>query len=124
MKAIKSSTPRVVVSLTQLAVTGFLLWDEMHRTRPSRPIRHSVAAAKAKPVRFDARQNDTEASQRDQVSEAALAILKHEPYWKALWHVALSAAKAWSAHRAASKGAALALYPLFSLEPMMVLIIT
>jgi membrane protein len=124
MKTIKSSTPSVVVSLTQLAVTGFLLWEEMQKTRSSTPLRHSVAAAEAEPVRFDARQNDSEVSQRDQVSKAAPSILKHEPYWKALWHVALSAAKAWSAHRAASKGAALALYTLFSLAPMLVLIVT
>lgn len=37
--------------------------------------------------------------------------------------IALAAAKSWSTHRAASKGAALALYTLFSLAPMLVLCI-
>jgi membrane protein len=45
-------------------------------------------------------------------------------YVKALWHIAISAAKEWSEHRAASKGAALALYTLFSLAPMLVLVVT
>lgn len=52
------------------------------------------------------------------------AELRSESYPKALFHVAISAGKAWSAHRAASKGAALALYTLFSLAPMLVLVVT
>lgn len=50
--------------------------------------------------------------------------LRHETRTKALFHVAVSAAKEWSAHRAASKGAALALYTLFSLAPMLLLVVT
>lgn len=50
--------------------------------------------------------------------------LRSESRPKALFHVAISAAKEWSAHRAASKGAALALYTLFSLAPMLVLVVT
>jgi membrane protein len=50
--------------------------------------------------------------------------LRNEPYPKALFHIAISAAKEWSAHRASSKGAALALYTLFSLAPMLVLVVT
>jgi membrane protein len=42
---------------------------------------------------------------------------------KALGQVALAAGKAWMSHRAASKGAALALYTLFSLAPMLVLVV-
>ncbi|TFW09972.1 YihY/virulence factor BrkB family protein [Oxalobacteraceae bacterium OM1] len=53
-----------------------------------------------------------------------MQALKHESYPKALLHVAIAAGKAWSAHRAASKGAALALYTLFSLAPMLVLVVT
>ena len=47
-----------------------------------------------------------------------------ESYPKALFHIAVSAAKEWSSHRAASKGAALALYTLFSLAPLLVLVVT
>jgi len=50
--------------------------------------------------------------------------LREESRPKALFHVAISAAKEWVAHRAASKGAALALYTLFSLAPMLVLVVT
>jgi membrane protein len=50
--------------------------------------------------------------------------LRQETRPKALLHVAISAAKEWSAHRAASKGAALALYTLFSLAPMLLLVVT
>jgi membrane protein len=53
-----------------------------------------------------------------------IAGLQSESYPKSLLHVAVSAAKAWSSHRAASKGAALALYTLFSLAPLLVLVVT
>lgn len=46
-----------------------------------------------------------------------------EGRWATLGHIALAAAKSWSARRAASKGAALALYTLFSLAPMLVLVV-
>jgi membrane protein len=44
-------------------------------------------------------------------------------YLKNLGAVAIDAAKAWASQRAASKGAALALYTLFSLAPMLVLVV-
>lgn len=43
---------------------------------------------------------------------------------KAIGAVAVGAGRQWLAHRAASKGAALALYTLFSLAPMLVLVVT
>jgi membrane protein len=46
-----------------------------------------------------------------------------ESYFKSLYRIALAAANAWLDHRASSKGAALALYTLFSLAPMLVLIV-
>jgi membrane protein len=67
---------------------------------------------------------------RDQLAEAArkkseeVASLRQESKPKALFHIVISAAKEWMAHRAASKGAALALYTLFSLAPMLVLVVT
>jgi membrane protein len=60
----------------------------------------------------------------DTPTEAVVAIAKgHEFNLRTLGQVALDAARAWSAHRAASKGAALALYTLFSLAPMLVLVV-
>lgn len=45
-------------------------------------------------------------------------------YGLALWRITEAAVNAWVARRAASKGAALALYILFSLAPMLVLLVT
>jgi len=56
--------------------------------------------------------------------QADTANLRREPYPKALFHLAIFAAKDWSSRRAASKGAALALYTLFSLAPLLVLVVT
>jgi membrane protein len=42
---------------------------------------------------------------------------------KALWRLLLASARQWSDHRASSKGAALALYMVFSLAPMLLLVI-
>ena len=71
-----------------------------------------------------------EEKSRRQLAEAArkkseeVASLRTESKPKALFHIAVSAAKEWIAHRAASKGAALALYTLFSLAPMLLLVVT
>lgn len=59
-----------------------------------------------------------------QIDDKPHVDLRHESRPKALLHIAISAAKEWSAHRAASKGAALALYTLFSLAPMLLLVVT
>jgi membrane protein len=49
--------------------------------------------------------------------------LKNLPSVSQLWHVMRCAVTEWLAHRAASKGAALAFYSLFSLAPILVLVI-
>lgn len=60
----------------------------------------------------------------DSPADAVASLAKgHGFSLRALGHVAIDAAKAWSAHRAASKGAALALYTLFSLAPMLMLVV-
>lgn len=64
-----------------------------------------------------------------QLEEAArkkseeVASLRKESKPRALFNIAVSAAKEWLAHRASSKGAALALYTLFSLAPMLILVV-
>lgn len=78
--------------------------------------------------KVQALQNDDKP--RRQLAQAAqrkaeeVASLRSESRPKALFHIAVSAAKEWMAHRAASKGAALALYTLFSLAPMLLLVVT
>lgn len=82
----------------------------------------------APPVQYGSSRVDDGHPQR-QLEEAArkkseeVASLRRESKPKALFHIAVSAAKEWSAHRASSKGAALALYTLFSLAPMLVLVV-
>lgn len=49
--------------------------------------------------------------------------LKWQPFSKQLVHVMRCAVSEWFAHRAASKGAALAFYTLFSMAPVLVLVI-
>ncbi len=67
------------------------------------------------------RRQRVEAAQK---KTADVASLREMSKSRALLHVAISAGKAWVAHRAASKGAALALYTLFSLAPMLILVVT
>jgi membrane protein len=45
------------------------------------------------------------------------------PFWRKVWHVMRCAVSEWLAHRASSKGAALAFYTLFSMAPVLVLVI-
>jgi membrane protein len=54
----------------------------------------------------------------------AAAAAHGVPNLKSLMNVAIAAAKDWSNRRAASKGAALALYTLLSMAPMLVLVLT
>lgn len=67
---------------------------------------------------------DAEAREVERRKRETIARLRSESKPKAMFHLAVSAAKEWSSHRAASKGAALALYTLFSLAPMLVLVVT
>lgn len=57
-------------------------------------------------------------------ADKAARKLREESYFKGIFHLGIAAAKEWIAHRASSKGAALALYTLFSLAPLLVLILT
>lgn len=67
---------------------------------------------------------DAEAQEVERKKREAVTRLRSESRPKAMFHLAISAAKEWSSHRAASKGAALSLYTLFSLAPMLVLVVT
>lgn len=92
---------------------------------PSQPVggQRGELAAGQEQAQTQAR-NKTEGAAKVQVDEKPHEDLRNESRPKALLHIAISAAKEWSAHRAASKGAALALYTLFSLAPMLLLVVT
>jgi membrane protein len=90
------------------------------RAREFAAIPHAESAT---PGAAESGSRAAKAGEREQHRDHAQS-LQHVSYPKALMHVAIAAAKAWSTHRAASKGAALALYTLFSLAPMLVLVVT
>jgi len=101
--------------------------SERRRPVPAQDVNATYAAA-APAVGYDSgfgmEQPQRELQEAARKKSEEVAKLRSESKPKALFHVAISAAKEWSAHRAASKGAALALYTLFSLAPMLVLVVT
>ena len=91
------------------------LLDELPRL-PTGPIIDPLS-----PVKDDPRRSGFEVD----VAVAAPANRSHAtPGVRSLFGVAVAAAKDWSNRRAASKGAALALYTLLSMAPMLVLVLS
>jgi membrane protein len=129
--SLKPSTESIqafVASITDMAASAFMARGKNQRKQKSiAEMRRSVAQERAELARSRPVLATSAAAGADVATQAAnraaSAPSKKLPYWRDLLQVALSAAKAWSAHRAASKGAALALYTLFSLAPMLVLIV-
>jgi membrane protein len=122
MKKIKPSARDVIVSFAELALTGFLFWKQLRINKVARFAGHS-GIANERTLSAEIMKNNAAAIEQGRRQNPSHASVR-EPFWKAIWHVAVSAAKAWSTHRAASKGAALALYMLFSLAPMLLLVVT
>jgi membrane protein len=113
----------VVSGVLQVAVAVLSLLALKGRKRSAPQVRYTTQApAYDAALEEDLRQRELQEAARKKSEE--VASLRSEPRPKALLHIAISAAKEWSAHRAASKGAALALYTLFSLAPMLVLVVT
>lgn len=119
----------IISGVLQVAVAVLSLLALRRRNKNAVRLQNPPAARyAAQAVEYNA-SLDGQSRQRE-LQEAArrkseeVASLRRESKPKALFHVAISAAKEWSAHRAASKGAALALYTLFSLAPMLVLVVT
>ena len=118
----------VVSSVLQVAVAVLSLLVLRSRNRGSTTRLQEPARFPAQPVTDEValedqlRQRELQEAARKKSEE--VESLRRESKPKALLHIAISAAKEWSAHRAASKGAALALYTLFSLAPMLVLVVT
>jgi membrane protein len=129
--SLKPSTESIqafVAGVTDMAASAFMARRKDQRKQKSiAEMRRSVAQERAELAR--SRQGQaTSAVAGAEVSsppayKAPSASAKKMPYWRDVLQVAISAAKSWSAHRAASKGAALALYTLFSLAPMLVLVV-
>jgi membrane protein len=105
----------LLIAVAEIAAVAYSFW----RQRQASALSYANAPALAHEPRREAklRRKENPDSQKQSVD------LQHESYPKALFHIAISAAKAWSSHRAASKGAALALYTLFSLAPLLVLVV-
>ncbi|MDB5821460.1 MAG: hypothetical protein JWR21_164 [Herminiimonas sp.] len=135
LKPSTESIQAFVAGITDMAASAFVARGTDQRKQKSiAEMRRSVAQERAELARSRAVQETPAAptavapAGADVASQAAHRAAsvpsKKLPYWRDLMQVALSAAKSWSTHRAASKGAALALYTLFSLAPMLVLIVT
>lgn len=124
----------IVSGVLQVAVA--VLSVLVLRKRSKRPVPAQQASASymtASAIGYDnafdndqARRQLQEAARKEAAKKKSdeVASLRKESNLKALFHIAISAAREWSAHRAASKGAALSLYTLFSLAPMLVLVVT
>lgn len=116
-----------VMGLVRLVAAAFSIWQLRKQaplvSAPPPRIKDTSRKAGRRPelTHTDAPQ---EHGKEAQAHKEEAAALKQSSYPKALLRVAIDAAKAWSSHRAASKGAALALYTLFSLAPMLILVVT
>lgn len=104
----------LLLAVAQIAAAAYSFWH-----------RRQVAAMRYVEASGEQRHADVESThQLIARKQADTTSLQHEPYPKALFHLAIFAAKDWSSRRAASKGAALALYTLFSLAPLLILVVT
>lgn len=108
----------LLIAAAEIAAAAYAFW----RQRKVSVLSYADAPAFDDGIRRDRK---AEPRRRDDIDTRRPADkLRTESYPKALYHVAMSAATQWTAHRAASKGAALALYTLFSLAPLLVLVVT
>lgn len=105
----KSSTDTRGIVVTLISATAaYLLYRNRHRLPAPAATQHDRSARPA-PV---------------ELATLPAATALPTARWKAYLELLLRAARAWSDHRAASKGAALALYTLFSLAPMLLLVVS
>jgi membrane protein len=129
LKPSTESIQAFVAGVTDMAASAFVARGKDQRKQKSiGEMRRAVAQERAELARSRAAAAPSAAGgavvSRQPAYGAASTPATKLPPWRDLLRVALSAAKSWSVHRAASKGAALALYTLFSLAPMLVLIVT
>lgn len=106
----------LLLAIAQIAAAAYAFWHQQRVTAMP------YAAVPNRQAYSDVQHSHQSAAEKQ--ADTDTTSLRREPYFKALFHLAICAAKAWSSRRAASKGAALALYTLFSLAPMLVLVVT
>lgn len=116
-----------------VATSTYAVRSVAERTRPT-PAAVPVPLPPGPPVDVDVRPGPKPTAvgagvdAKDGAGRAAVATTPAAPAGKpsarALFSVAVAAAKDWSSRRAASKGAALALYTLLSMAPMLVLVLS
>lgn len=129
LKTSKESIQAIVAGIADIATSALLARGKAKRkqTQSFKALRRSVADARSELARSPTAQATSATAGADLSAQPARKAsgmsVKKLSYWREVLQIALSAAKSWSAHRAASKGAALALYMLFSLAPMLVLIV-
>ncbi|NEX63989.1 YihY/virulence factor BrkB family protein [Noviherbaspirillum galbum] len=120
---------RLFVAVARLVAVSLTAWQR--HNRPAGPAARAIAlpslharqtAAEKQPEQ--ARETRAAPGNEEKAADQKKQDLRKLPYPKALLRILIDAAKEWSDHRAASKGAALALYTLFSLAPMLVLVVT
>ncbi|HTN66773.1 MAG TPA: YihY/virulence factor BrkB family protein [Burkholderiaceae bacterium] len=120
----RASKWEILWSVAQLLVLTYSAWSELRQHRSAAPARDAVlpqqppralVPASAVPAAPAAALSKRPAARRPSRSKMA--------YLRNIGAVAVDAGRAWAARRAASKGAALALYTLFSLAPMLVLVV-
>lgn len=121
---------KIVWEAAQFATLVYAGWRRYERQKRVVAPRHEASmtppdSGAIAPVIVAADTDPAHTSPAARAKRPARRPQSHSPfgYLKNLGAVAIDAAKAWAAHRAASKGAALALYTLFSLAPMLVLVV-
>ncbi|SNT23002.1 membrane protein [Noviherbaspirillum humi] len=133
MKASKKHAPQgknmldVMLALANVATAAYGMYRRRHappEPRMPQPAVNPEAAGSAPLAPTTPVASPAKHQEKRQAEEVARATHQNGSYAKSLLHVAIAAAKAWVAHRAASKGAALALYTLFSLAPILILVVT
>ena len=105
---------QILLALGEISVVIFIAW---YRNVHSRNVTTCAVLQPAIAVTPPAKDGGAELTE----SIASAAAAPFDP--RVLGKIAANAARSWSANRAASKGAALALYTLFSLAPMLALVV-
>ena len=112
-------------SVAQLLLIAYSTWSEVRQHRWAAPAGRATRARPSASVPVPAAPTTAAApaAARNRRPAARPASRSKLAYLRNLGAVAIDAGRAWAGRRAASKGAALALYTLFSLAPMLVLVV-
>lgn len=119
---------QVVLGVAEMATVIFCAWNNARQraheaTRHAQP-GHPDQGTPPAPAEPQLHTPENRKALADTPADAVASLAKGHGFSpRALVQIAIDAAKSWSAHRAASKGAALALYTLFSLAPMLMLVV-